>query len=237
MRSFFSLGAAAAFNALLATAVTINQINGVKYISPYKGQALTGIKGLVTAKGPSGFWVRQTTLDLDIRSSNSIYVYGSSAIKNVTVGDIITFNANVTEYRSDASYLYQTELTLPKNITVLSSNNTVRPVIIGQDLLQYPPTEAFSSLDNGNIYSLPNNVSQVSVANPDLSPLIYGMDYWESLSGELVTVKAPVAITKSNTYGDVWIVGNWRTSGKNKRGGLTMTNGGMIITMRLESKC
>ena len=220
---------AIALNTLLANAVTISQINGVKYISPYKGQALTGIKGLVTAKGPSGFWVRQTTLDLDIRSSNSIYVFGSTAAKNVTVGDIVTLDATVTEYRSSATYLYQTELTVPKNITVISSGNKVKPIVIGQDLLVYPPTEQFSSLDNGDVYSLPNNQSLVSVANPDLQPLVFGMDFWESLSGELVTVKKPAAITNSNQYGDVWVVGSWRTSGRNKRGGLTMRDRGMKI--------
>lgn len=220
--------AALAINALFANAVTINQINGVKFLSPYKGQALTGIKGLVTAKGPSGFFIRQTTLDLDIRSSNSIYVFGSAAVKNVTIGDIVTLDATVTEYRSSSTYLYQTELTAPKNITVVSSGNAVKPVVIGQDLLVYPPTEQFSSLDNWDIYSLPNNQSLVSVANPDLQPLIFGMDFWESLSGELVTIKTPAAITKSNTYGDVWVVGSWRTSGKNKRGGLTMRDRGMV---------
>ncbi|KAH7378043.1 endonuclease/exonuclease/phosphatase family protein [Cadophora sp. MPI-SDFR-AT-0126] len=218
----FSLATVALALSAVANAVTINQINGIKYLSPYAGQTLTGIKGLVTAKGPSGFFLRDTTLNLDIRSSNSIYVYGSLALKNVTVGDIITVDATVAEYRSTSTYLYLTELTYPNNVKVLSSGNAVKPVVIGEDLLVYPPTEQFSSLDNWDVYSLPNNQSLVSTANPTLQPLLFGMDFWESLSGELVTVKLPVAITKSNRYANVWIAGSWRKSGTNKRGGLTM---------------
>ncbi len=52
------------------------------------------------------------------------------------------------------------------------------------------------------------------------------MDFWESLSGELVTVQKPVAIAKPNSYGETWVVGNWPTTGKNARGGLTLSNKG-----------
>ncbi|XMA12168.1 hypothetical protein WAI453_004959 [Rhynchosporium graminicola] len=218
----FSLATLALAFTACANAVSINQINGVKYLSPYVGQTLTGIKGLVTAKGPNGFFLRDTSLNLNINSSNSIYVFGASALQNVTVGDIITVDGTVAEFRSTSTYLFLTELTFPNNVKVLSKGNKVQPVVIGQDLFKYPPTEQFSSLDNGDVYSLPSNKSLVSTVNPTLSPLIYGMDFWESLSGELVTIKNPAAITKSNRFGNVWIAGSWRTSGKNKRGGLTI---------------
>ncbi|KAH8665264.1 Endonuclease/exonuclease/phosphatase [Tricladium varicosporioides] len=206
-----------------SAALTISQINGHKFLSPYNGQDVTGVKGLITAKGPSGFWIRSTTLDLDYRSSNSIYVFSSSAGKNLTVGDIITLDAKVVEYRSSAAYLYLTELSSPKNITLVSSGNKVVPIVIGEWLLKWPPTEQFSSLDNWDVFSLPNNSSQISVANPDLQPLLYGLDFWESMCGELVTVKTPKAVARPNTYGDTWVTGSWRVSGRNKRGGLTST--------------
>jgi hypothetical protein len=46
------------------------------------------------------------------------------------------------------------------------------------------------------------------------------------LSGELVTVRKPTAITKPNNYRDTWVVGDWKVTGRNKRGGVTMTQGG-----------
>lgn len=143
------------------------------------------------------------------------------------MGDIITLDATVSEYRSSAAYLYLTELISPKNIVLVSSGNKITPIVIGEWLLKWPPTEAFSSLDKGDVFGLPNNSSQISVVNPSLNPLIYGLDFWESLSGELVTVKKPKAIAKPSSYLDTWVTGSWRVSGRNKRGGLTSTNFGM----------
>ncbi|EKD16409.1 endonuclease/exonuclease/phosphatase family protein [Drepanopeziza brunnea f. sp. 'multigermtubi' MB_m1] len=214
--------AALALNPPVANAVTINEINGIRYISPYNNQAVSGVQGLVTAKSSAGFYLRQTTAEEDDRSSNSIYVFGAAGERNVTVGDIVTLDATVSEYRSQSNYLFLTELTAPSNIVIVSSGNEVTPRVIGEDPSLQPPTEAFSSLDDGDVYSVPNNQSLISVVNPILEPLHYGMDFWESLTGELVTVKAPTAITKSNRFGDVWVVGPWETSGKNQRGGLTM---------------
>lgn len=226
MRLLTAIAAALSACSSLAEAVTISQINGHKYLSPYAGQNVTGVKGLVTAKGPSGFFLKSTTLDLDVRSSNSIYVFGSPALKNVTVGDIITLDAAVAEYRSSKDYIYLTELTTAKNIKVISQGNKLTPITIGS-LLKWPPTEQYSSLDKWDVFGVPNNSSQISVANPTLNPLLFGLDFWESLSGELVTVKAPIALSKPNNFGDTWVVGDWRATGKNKRGGLTSTDRGM----------
>jgi hypothetical protein len=142
------------------------------------------------------------------------------------VGDIITLDATVIEYRTSAAYLYLTELTSPTNIARISSGNKVTPIIIGEWLLKWPPTEQFSSLDKRDVFGLPNNASQLSVVNPSLNPLVYGLDFWESLSGELVTVKIPKAVAKPNNFGDTWVTGSWRVSGRNRRGGLTSTDRG-----------
>lgn len=217
----FSTGVClAAIQLSLSSAITISEINGHKFLSSYNGQTVKDVKGLVTAKGPQGFWIKSTTLDLDIRSSNSIYVFNTPALANVTVGDIITLDANVTEYRSSPAYLYLTELIQPKNIKVLSKGNKVSPLVIGE-WLKIPPTELYTSLDNWDVFGLPNNVSQVSVKNPSLLPLLYGLDFWESLSGELVQVKKVKGVSRPNSFGDVWVTGSWRVSGRNKRGGLT----------------
>lgn len=220
MKTFLSLSFAS-----LASALTISEINGVKFLSPYAGQVVTNVTGLVTAKGSSGFYLRSTTPDTDVRSSNSIYVYNTAAAKTVTVGDIVNLGGTVAEYRSSSAYMYLTEITSPKNITILSKNNTVTPLVIGKQTTS-PPTQQFSSFDNGDIYSLPGNSSQISKANPELQPSKYGMDFWESLTGELVTVSKPKVITRPNSYLDIWVTGDWKVTGRNKRGGLTMVDKG-----------
>ncbi|KAK4561644.1 hypothetical protein LTR86_004323 [Recurvomyces mirabilis] len=247
--------------AVAASATTISQITGNRFQSPLNGTAVTNVTGLVTSKGPNGFWLRSTTPDSDDRTSESVYAFDRGRTTNLTVGDIITLDGRISEYRSSSTYLYLTELDSPSNIRVTSRNNAVVPVVIGHagtaaaplppppppppgngpappplpsppagqsgtpvkrtDL--QPPTEEYSSLDHGDVNAVPNDVSRVSKVNPVLEPNKYGLDFWESLSGELVTIRGVRALGRpANTFGDQWIYGDWQISGRNSRGGLTV---------------
>ncbi len=209
-----------------ASCVSISEITGDRFLSPLRGQRVSNVTGIVTAKGPDGFWLRSVTPDRDSNTSESIYVFGRTAATPRTVGEqIVISTATVTEFRTSASFLFLTELTSPGNVTVISTGNDVSPIVIGARELN-PPTEQYSSLDNGDVFGLPNNVSQVSVVNPVLDPQRYGLDFWESLSGELVTVPGARAVARPNRFGDTWVVGDWKTTGENERGGLTMTDQG-----------
>lgn len=128
--------------------------------------------------------------------------------------------------RSEDAFLYLTEISSPKNITVQSKGNEVVPLVIGKDTLS-PPTVQYSSLDGGDVYGVPNGVANISKVNPVLEPTKYGLDFWESINGELVTVKKPVAIGRPNRFGDTWVAGDWKVSGRNQHGGLTTTDKGM----------
>jgi predicted extracellular nuclease len=225
----FTSSATSAVLALLASATaqqvnpTIAEINGDRYLSPLNGQAVTGVEGLVTAKGPNGFFIRSTRPDNDPRTSDSVYVFGRSSLGNVTVGDVVTLNGRITEFRTNRAFLFLTEIENPTNITVVSSSNKVEPLVIGRRGLD-PPTELHTSLDDGDIYGVPNNRSSISQVNPRLEPSQYGLDFWESLSGELVTVRRPVILNRPNRFGDTWVAGDWKKTGENRRGGLTTTD-------------
>lgn len=205
--------------------VTISEINGQRFISPLRGQRVSNLTGIVTAKGPDGFWLRSVVPDRGPSSSESIYVFGSAAAAPRSVGERIVLAGTVTEFRSDPDHLFLTQLTNPSNATVISSGNAVTPIVIGDGGLD-PPTQQYSALDNGDVFGVPNNVSRISVVNPDLEQRRYGLDFWESLSGELVTVRGARAVSKPNRFGDTWIVGDWKATGENERGGLTMTDSG-----------
>ncbi|KAK3315857.1 Endonuclease/exonuclease/phosphatase-like protein [Apodospora peruviana] len=207
----------------LAAALTIAEINGNRYLSPYSGQSVTNVTGLVLAKGPNGIWIRSTTPDDDPATSEAIYVYSSSVGASLAVGDIISLSGKVSEYRSSAAYIYLAEITSPTGVKVLSSSNTVTPLVIGKDTLP-PPTEQYSSLDNGDVYGLPNNVANISAVNPVLKPAEYGLDFWESLSGELVTVRGAQVVGRPNSYRDTWVVGDYVTTGRNSHKGITMSD-------------
>lgn len=218
------LGVLATSYALIgaAIAVTIAEINGNGFLSPYSGQSLTNISGLVTAKSSTGFFIRSLEPDSDPATSESVFVYSSTVGNSLNIGDVISLDAKVSEYRSSTAYLFLTELSSPKNVLIISSNNTVTPLIIGEDTFN-PPTVQFTSLDGGDIFALPNNVANVSTANLVLDPEKYGLDFWESLSGELVTIRNVTIISRPNSYDEIWVTGDWPVTGRNSRGSLTMS--------------
>lgn len=84
-----------------------------------------------------------------------------------------------------------------------------------------------SALDVGpdGWLSVPNNVSHIDTVNPTLVPADYGMDFWESLEGQLVTVNSPVSIGFPDDFSEFWVVGDWPVTGLNSRGGLSLTLG------------
>ncbi|KAL9012013.1 MAG: hypothetical protein Q9173_003184 [Seirophora scorigena] len=216
----------------LTSAITVADITGTRYLSPLSGSAFTNLTGLVTAKGPNGLWIRSTQPDDDERTSESVYVFSRTVGANLAAGDIITLDGNVTEFRSSSAYLFLTEVTSPRNVRVVSKGNPVEPVVLGARTSAIigekdvsPPTEQYSGLDNGDVFGVPNNVSRVSQVNPELEPNTYGMDFFESLSGELVTIQGVTALGRqANRFGDQWVYGNWPVTGQNSRGGLTVTD-------------
>ncbi|OTA65098.1 DNase I-like protein [Hypoxylon sp. EC38] len=209
-----------------ALAQSIAQINGDRFLSPFNGQNVTNVTGIVTAKGPDGIWLRSVEPGSDKRVSDGLYIYGSALAGNTSigVGDVIVVDGKVSEYRSSKDYLYMTELGSPKVTAILEHGKKVEPLVIGKGGLS-PPMSQYSGLDKGDVFTVPNNQSLVSVENPRLEPELYGLDFWESLMGELVTIENPHAVGRPNQYGDTWVVGEWNTTGDNDRTGLTVSAG------------
>ncbi|KAF8527538.1 DNase I-like protein [Hysterangium stoloniferum] len=209
-----------------ASATTIADIQGPSFLSPLKGQAVVGVQGVVTAKGTSGFWIQgPPTHDIRISSGVSVFTSSKTILAQVALGDEITVNGVVGEFHSTGDVLSITEIDSPANITVLSSNNTVKPIILGVDRI--PPTELYSALDKGKngFLAVPNNASQIETVNAILQPHKFGIDFFESLEGQLVTVPNPSVINFENSFGEIWVHGDWPVTGKNSRGGLTLTAG------------
>lgn len=91
----------AALSAILSgvAAVSIAEINGNRFISPYSGETVTDVEGLVTGVSKDGLFLRSTQPDDDESTSEGLYVYSSSAAEQVAVGDIVTLSGKVSEYR------------------------------------------------------------------------------------------------------------------------------------------
>lgn len=151
-----------------------------------------------------------------------------TVLAQVSVRDLVSLSGTVAEFRPASvahNDLFLTELGSPHDIVILSSNNTITPVILGKD--RSPPTQQLTFLDNGpdGFLSAPNNVTRLESVNSTLQPEEYGLDFWESLEGQLVVVPKPIALGFPNRFGEFWVHGDWPVTGKNSRGGLTMTFG------------
>jgi hypothetical protein len=222
--------------AAVVSAVSITDIQGNAFQSPLVGQTVTNLTGTVTAKATNGFYLVGEP-STDARVSNGLFVFSSAAavLKSIAVGDSIALSGRVQEFRTSSAPndLTGTELAAPTNIVVLSSNNTVAPVVLGRD--RCPPTRLFSALDVGpdGFLSVPNNVSRIDDVNAPLQPGVYGIDFWASLEGQLVTIPKPVGVAFPNSFGEIWVYGDWETTGRNSREGLTMTFGELGAFFRL----
>ncbi|ROT36644.1 endonuclease/exonuclease/phosphatase family protein [Sodiomyces alkalinus F11] len=207
----------------VASAVTVAEINGNRFLSPLQDQNVTAVEGLVLAKGPNGIWIRSTQPDDDDLTSEAVYVFDRNVGSSLAVGDIIQLDGTILEYRSTDTHMFLTEISRPRNVQIISRNSPVVAYVVGEDTLN-PPTEQFTGLDNGDVFAVPNDVARLSAVNPVLDPSQYAMDFWEALCGELVTIKSPVGVTRPNQYGDTWVLGTWPATGRNEHGGLTMTD-------------
>ena len=142
------------------------------------------------------------------------------------MGELISLSGRVAEYRSTANDLFLTEIDYITSLTTISTGHTVAPLILGVD--RTPPHNQLSSLDAGRDgwLSIPNNVTLLESVNATLRPDVYGLDFWESLEGQLVTIKSPTAANFPDRFGSVWVYGDWPTTAKNERGGLTIHSSG-----------
>lgn len=125
--------AAAALLAGLSHAETIAEINGNKFLSPLDGQNVTDVRGVVTAKGPNGYWIRSLTPRKNPHApSDSVYVFGDDTFDQVSIANVITLNGRVEEYRSSDEYLYVTEITDASDLEVGKKDRTVEPLVLGK---------------------------------------------------------------------------------------------------------
>ena len=128
----------------------------------------------------------------------------------------------MAEYRRGVADLFLTEIDYVTNLSTISKDHTVVPLVLGED--RTPPSKQLSALDVGRDgwLSVPSNLTLLEAVNATLRPDEFGLDFWESLEGQLVTVKSPTAAQFPDRFGSVWVYGNWPTTGKNDRGGRTI---------------
>ncbi|MGW4322892.1 endonuclease/exonuclease/phosphatase family protein [Streptomyces sp. NPDC004684] len=195
-----------------AESVRIHDIQGTTRTSPYAGQKVTDVAGIVTGVrgygSSKGFWLQDPTPDADPATSEGVFVFTSSAPK-VAVGDSVTVTGTVSEYVPggvSSGNQSVTEITKPV-VTVVSSGNAVpAPVVISVRSVPAAYTPAGDPASNGSIGGL------------TLRPAKYALDYYESLEGMNVKVADARVVTGTDPYTELWVTVK-PNEHKSRRGG------------------
>jgi predicted extracellular nuclease len=105
----------------------IHDLQGAAHISPFSGQDVSGVEGVVTFERSNSFWMQDPTPDTDEATSEGIVVFGSGVGALVNVGDHVSVSGRVVEFRpggESTDNLTTTEITTPGlSVAVLSSGN------------------------------------------------------------------------------------------------------------------
>ena len=182
-----------------ADSVRIHDIQGSTRISPYAGQKVTDVAGIVTGVrtyGSSrGFWIQDPNPDDNPATSEGIFVFTSSTPK-AAVGDSVTVTGTVSEYvpgGASSGNQSVTEITKPTITTVSTGNAVPAPTVIDAKSVPARYTPAGDTAASGSINGL------------TLQPSTYALDYYESLEGMSVQVANARVVTATDPYSELWV--------------------------------
>lgn len=210
----------------------IHTVQGITHSSPMAG-SLVEITGVVTADDDSkGFYVQEMVPDSDERTSEAVFVdlptydFGSRTNLNegviegnatvqygrleVLPGDLVTVTGTVSEKMSQSG-LTLTSLTAVESVFVLSHNNSVDAVILGNGGRAIP---------HAKISHISGDVTHQNLDVTD------GLGFFESIESMKVKIQNPVVVGAkfAGSYGNLYAVADngANASGMNKMNGISI---------------
>ena len=172
----------------------IHAIQGASHLSPMVGANVT-TGGIVTVVRSNAFYLQDPTPDSDEATSEAVYVFTGSA-PSVAVGDAVTVQGTVVEYRAAASNLTLTEIGSSPIVTVLSSGN---------------PLPAYTVIGIGGRLQPNAVIDNDSTGDVEVGgffdPAQDGIDFYESLECMLVQINDPLVVAPTITsFGEIAVV-------------------------------
>jgi 2',3'-cyclic-nucleotide 2'-phosphodiesterase (5'-nucleotidase family) len=178
----------------------ISDIQGESHESPYKGENVVGVEGIVTyVDDANNFYIQDPTPDDNPNSSEGILVYKRN--HGTKVGDLVSVDGLVKEWViAGYSDMLQTDLATTEidanngSVTIKASNQELpEPLVIGRDI--FPPTQI---VDN----------DQFAEFDPEQDAI----DFYESIEGMFVAIENPIAVGPQK-YGEIPVIAE-RVEGK-----------------------
>jgi hypothetical protein len=176
----------------------IFEIQGASHLSPYAGQLVSGVPGVITAVRPQSFYFQDAAGDGNDATSDAVLVFLGSSTAGLSVGQAVLVSGTVTEFRpggASSTNLTTTEITGPA-VTPGGPGAAIAATVIGAGG-RVPPTEVIEDDATGSV-----ETSGV------FDPASDGIDFYESLEATLVQVNDPLVTGPTNGFGEIWVVGD-----------------------------
>lgn len=204
----------------------IADIQGEDHASPYNGQTVTDIEGVVTQYGYTfsngsikGFYIQDPMPDSNPNTSDAIFVYSTDP-NRPQIGDLVSVSGKVAEYNEgSSSNLTSTQIELRSFKKLDQAQQLPDPVLLGKGGRPIPA----AIIDNDGMTTF----------DPDEDAI----DFYESLEGMLVRLPEPTIIspywTSSGTYNIATRVENDVADVITPAGGLVLKENGNFNPQRL----
>ena len=143
----------------------IHDLQGAAHLSPFSGQDVSGVEGVVTVERSTSFWMQDPTPDTDEATSEGVLVFGSGVGALVTVGDHVSVSGRVLEFRpggaTGTDNLTTTEITTP-GLSVEHLFKRVRAGVVEATKGKQMPWESSSLM--GDFFFAPQTTSRPATA-------------------------------------------------------------------------
>lgn len=193
----------------------IHDIQGATHRSPFDGQEVQCVPGVVTAVDGGGFYLQSLDYDDDDRTSEAIYVDLLAFFKVKAGDEIMIRSGKIREFNPTG--LGENSLTITNirtsDLEVLGQGMSLpEPIVLGENGRKIPDKV------------LENDVKgYVGRSKAPFDPEEDGMDFFESLESMLVQVNNAVAVSSVNNYNEVIVLAD---QGKNASG---LTKNGVLL--------
>jgi len=172
--AFLLLVTCAALASYLATSAPyIRDIQGTSHISPFNGQVVANVPGVVTLVQANSFFMQDPASRCQRRDIRGDSWFSQSSAPTVHLGDSVTVSGTVTEFRPGGALtknLTITEITSPTIILFSTGNPLPAPIVIGTGG-RIPPAQVIE-----------NDATDVETTGVS-TPAADGIDFYESMEG------------------------------------------------------
>ena len=195
----------------------IRAIQGAQHRSPFVGQLVNTVPGIVTAVRDNGFFIQDPTDDSDVRTSEGMFIFTNAAPPGtIAVGDSVHVSGTVIEFRtSNPDGLTLTEIGDPGLVITeqVTPTMTISPTPVGSGGRTIPTNTISDDAPGGD------------TENPAtlFDPTNDGLDFWESLEGMLVRVNDAVIVSTASSPIAIVADNGANATGRTTRGGVAIS--------------